>query len=110
MTATLIDAVARALWLADAQRNFSWRGLPHGPKPEWYDEFGKASRCGGEFVEKWEGAARATLRAMLAHGPTDRMRAAGERAWMHRDLDDDESEPIRDCFFAMLRAELEDSQ
>jgi hypothetical protein len=38
--------------------------------------------------------------------PTKEMLAAGERAWMNRDLGDPESEPIRDCYLAMIEAAL----
>lgn len=32
------------------------------------------------------------------------MYGAGEHAWMHRDLNDDDSGPIRDCYRAMVSA------
>jgi hypothetical protein len=35
---------------------------------------------------------------------TAEMRQAGERAWMDRDLTRDDSDPIKDCFAAMLTA------
>lgn len=35
--------------------------------------------------------------------PSEGMRQKGERAWMDRRLDDPESEPIRDCWQAMLQ-------
>ena len=34
--------------------------------------------------------------------PTPEMLAAGERAWMNRDLSDPNSAPIRDCYRAMV--------
>jgi predicted nucleic acid-binding Zn-ribbon protein len=43
----------------------------------------------------------ATLREV-----TDEMLAAGEYAWMHRDLSDPESSPLRDCYQAMFDAAL----
>jgi hypothetical protein len=36
--------------------------------------------------------------------PTEKMMAAGEHAWKHRNLNDPNSHPIRDCYKAMLSA------
>lgn len=35
---------------------------------------------------------------------TPEMMAAGEHAWMHRNLNDPDSHPIRDCYLAMVAA------
>lgn len=36
--------------------------------------------------------------------PTEAMRAAGETAWMRRDLARSDSNPLSDCYRAMLAA------
>lgn len=109
---TLIDAMARALWLEDARHYerlavASGRaGINEAMRPEWYDNFAAHPASGHEFRKQWEGLARAALQAMLDNGPTQRMVDAGwKESWRLQDADT--SCTPRDLFRAMIRAELD---
>lgn len=77
---SLIDAMARALWLEDARRTAAERRamgrIPDDGEdidPAWYDQDAAMPVTGPGFRAKWEGQARAALRSLRDHGPTQRM-------------------------------------
>lgn len=110
---SLIDVMARALWLDDARRVLAERRamgrVPDDGKdidPAWYDEDAAMPITGASFRERWEGHARAALRSLLVAGPTPAMRKAGRvsAGWLDVNKGGDEAEAV---FSAMLRAALE---
>jgi len=80
---TLIETLARALWLEDAKRwdgEMRALGRIEGPgkiaDPTWYDQAAAMPLTGPGFRRKWEGQARAALQTLVEEGPTPEMRVA----------------------------------
>lgn len=80
---TLREAVARAIGAANLNCD------PAGIDPD-----------------EWQNEADAAIATMLERlrTPSDDIVMVGIHAWMNRDLNDPDTDPVRDCFRAMLTA------
>ncbi|PWC69121.1 hypothetical protein TSH7_01365 [Azospirillum sp. TSH7] len=123
---SLIDTLARDLWLADARawlavaRRLDGFGLPPDGDidPAQYGEQANMPLSGPSFRAKWEGQARAALRSLLEAGPTGAMLPAIlTYAESQTDMDDDDGPDEAKCLAwdiaqgmnAALRAALEET-
>lgn len=110
---SLIDTMARALWLEDARRWLKGeRDLGRIPAdgkdidPSQYNELADMPLTGPGFRRQWEGQVRAALQAALKAGPTQAMRKAWHesRGWCSVD------QPTVDVVLGdVLRAALEEA-
>lgn len=113
---SMVEAMARALWLDDArlwlQTHRALGRIPEGGviDPAQYDELADPARDFTGFRMKWEGQARAALRAILEHGPTPAMEDAGCHEWQQWTHDDRAGDQLAAVIAATLRAALEEGK
>lgn len=105
---SLIQSMARDMYLNDATRTIKARGGSAVPTPAWYDEYAAMPVTGPGFVAEWEGHARAALRSILDHGPTPAMVHAGAHAVI--DTPGPSALVAKRAFRLMIAAELENGQ
>ena len=84
---SMVERVARAIQARRVGDLADWSLVPAMVKEDY--------RC----------EARAAIEAMIE--PTLAMRGQGEQAWMDRNPNDPDSDPIRDCHRAMITAALD---
>lgn len=108
---TLIDAMARDMYVKEAIRTIKARGGSAVPTPAWYDEYAAMPVTGPGFRAEWEERARDALRALHDHGPTQRMLDAASK--LESDcarLNYGGTPSAEDLYSAMLEAELEEGR
>lgn len=108
---SIIDTMARDLWLEDARRWLKGeRDLGRIPAdgkdidPAWYDRDADMPLTGPGFRRQWEGQARAALRSLIDAGPTEAMVVEGNKLVLNADIF-----RVEEVFAAMLRAALEEA-